>query len=301
MQYDTNTNLSDVSPKDSRWDDLKSRADDTAYAYRVAGNHDYATRITHCASNLWMKVEPDSSTGEIVLKLYNAKFCRTPYCPICQSRKSFKYIAKTIQMLPDFMKEYNTRFIFLTLSNRNCEIERVGETVEDINYAFRKMKQWKKYPGLGTVKAIEIKKSKDGKANIHIHSIVAVKPSYFGKGYIKQSEWISMWRKALRVDYDPHVDIRAIDKNTMENAIRYLVKYSTKADDVRDDPEWLSILEAQTKNKRFFDVSGIFKPFFKKVDKYSEDYIGSDEEENTSIESIVFGWNRNNARYTKVD
>jgi hypothetical protein len=47
----------------------------------------------------------------------------------------------------------------------------------------------------------------------HIHVLLAVEPSYFDKdndSYINQKEWRQMWRTALKADYDPYVDIRAV-------------------------------------------------------------------------------------------
>ena len=41
------------------------------------------------------------------------------------------------------------------------------------------------------------------RAHPHYHALLLVKPSYFTKNYIKQSEWVEMWQKALRADYAP--------------------------------------------------------------------------------------------------
>ena len=48
-------------------------------------------------------------------------------------------------------------------------------------------------------------------AHPHFHALLLVKPSYFkGQGYIKQGDWTEMWRKALRADYLPSVNVKAV-------------------------------------------------------------------------------------------
>ncbi|MTE28523.1 replication protein, partial [Winogradskyella sp. ZXX205] len=58
------------------------------------------------------------------------------------------------------------------------------------------------------------------------HVLLPVKKSYFGKNYIKQTEWTSLWKKAMKLDYTPIVDIRRvkgkakIDAEQIENDVR---------------------------------------------------------------------------------
>ena len=48
-------------------------------------------------------------------------------------------------------------------------------------------------------------------AHPHFHALLLVKPSYFkGQGYIKQGDWVEMWSKALRADYLPSVNVKAV-------------------------------------------------------------------------------------------
>ena len=48
----------------------------------------------------------------------------------------------------------------------------------------------------------------------HFHAMLLVKSTYFhGSHYINQAEWTDMWVKAMRLDYYPQVDIRAVKPN----------------------------------------------------------------------------------------
>ena len=74
-----------------------------------------------------------------------------------------------------------------TLKDMNASWKRMSETV-----AFKK--------GVaGFIRTTEVTRGKDGdmRAHPHYHALLLVKPSYFTKNYIKQSEWVEMWQKAL--------------------------------------------------------------------------------------------------------
>ena len=112
------------------------------------------------------------------------------------------------------------RFVFLTLTVRNPKIEDLRETLQHMNKSWQRLKDRKSlYQALRVgyaqrkSHAPKTRKDKDKKykrvcpttgnthAHPHFHVILMVKPSYFGKGYIKQSRWQELWADCLRVDY----------------------------------------------------------------------------------------------------
>ena len=112
------------------------------------------------------------------------------------------------------------RFVFLTLTVRNPKIEDLRETLQHMNKSWQRLKDRKEFiSGVeGWVRTTEVTRPKDPKdkdkkykrvcpttgnthAHPHFHVILMVKPSYFGKGYIKQSRWQELWADCLRVDY----------------------------------------------------------------------------------------------------
>ena len=107
-----------------------------------------------------------------------------------------------------------------------------------MNRSFKKMSETKQFKNavLGYFKSIEIlgDKTPKGQAHPHFHILLVVKENYFKKSdYINKAEWTEMWRKALRVDYTPVVDVRRIkSKNEnfsdIDSAIIETVKYSVK-------------------------------------------------------------------------
>ena len=48
-----------------------------------------------------------------------------------------------------------------------------------------------------------------------MHVLLCVESAYFKKQgqYIKQSEWVDLWQRALQVDYRPVANIKAIKPN----------------------------------------------------------------------------------------
>lgn len=80
---------------------------------------------------------------------------------------------------------------------------------------------------LGYFRALEITKNhEEDTYHPHFHVLLPVKRSYFGKNYIKQAEWTSLWKRAMKLDYTPIVDIRRvkgrakIDAEQIESDVR---------------------------------------------------------------------------------
>ncbi len=62
------------------------------------------------------------------------------------------------------------------------------------------------------------------------------------KKYIKQTELVDLWQKALKVNYRPVVNIKAIKPNQkgdkdIESAIKETSKYSVKSSDFLTDSD----------------------------------------------------------------
>ena len=77
-------------------------------------------------------------------------------------------------------------------------------------------------------------------AHPHFHALLLVKPSYFTINYIKQGDWVEMWAKALRADYLPSVNVKAVKshfrrkkgRKQLDKAICETLKYSVKPSDL---------------------------------------------------------------------
>lgn len=297
----------------SFWDEHKTNTDylSNLYSYNKKFER-YAERTKTCSEFLVYANRLDLKNGELVKKLTNANFCRVRLCPVCQWRRSLMWQARFYDAIPKIMENYEGyRFLFLTLTVKNCPINQLSDTLIGMNKAFRKMLKYKRLEGVmqGWLKTTEVtRNSQTNEAHPHFHVLIMVKPSYFKKNYIRQFEFIEMWQKALKCDYLPNVDIRTVknkhnNKEDLETAVQELLKYSVKEADLLADPDFLYTLTEEIFKKRFISSGGILKNILKEEDE--EDLILSKEEldviddvENEE-DSIVFKFNRNFNKYTK--
>ena len=182
------------------------------------------------------------TTKEKEKKLVQAYFCHMRLCPTCNWRRSMKLFAQVSEITEVLLREQpTTRFIFLTLTVKNPTATELLATLKKMNEGFKYLvdkhktfapAQKLKDNLLGYLKAIETTyNNKENTYHIHIHCLLAVRASYFGKGYVKQKEYTEMWQKAMHLDYVPLVDVRTI-KNSSAKAIAEIAKYPTKTADI---------------------------------------------------------------------
>lgn len=301
--------LTDYSQNESKWDSHRSMTDDVNSIYSTSVRFKrYSERMSECTGYLDYAWITESETGEQTIKLRKAYFCRVRHCPVCQWRRSMMWQAKFYQALPTIQKEYpSARWLMLTLTVKNCNIHELGNTITLMNTAFKKLIIRKEFKCsvLGFIRTTEVTYSTNinGNTHPHFHVLLMVKPSYFKKNYIKQSDWIEMWRTCLKVDYSPNVDIRPIKGDLKEGVIEVL-KYSVKPDDMTADNEWFLELTKQLLNRRFIGTGGVLKNLFSEREKNNNELIyDEDNPEPNELEQnmIRFGWNRADKRYKKVN
>lgn len=297
------------------WDVHKTHTDKLSNLYSKNKDFErYAERTKLCSEFLTYANRADLQTGELVKKLTNANFCRVRLCPVCQWRRSLMWQSRFYEAIPKIFKKYpDYRFVFLTLTIKNCKVEELGKTLKKMNDSFRKMLKFKRLEGVmqGWLKTTEItRNATTNKAHPHFHLLVMVKPSYFKKNYIKQFEFVEMWQKALKVDYLPTVDIRTVknkltgNKDELETAVQELLKYAVKESDLLADPDFLYALTDEIHKKRFISSGGILKDILKEDKENEQDLLNEEELENLANleneqESIIFKFNRIYKKYTK--
>ena len=158
---------------------------------------------------------------------------------------------------------------------------------------------------------------KDGSYNQHMHVLLCVENSYFKnkENYITQEEWVDLWQKALRVNYKPVANIKAIKPNKkgdkdIQAAIKETSKYSVKSSDYltgnqEKDAEIVQDLEQGLHRKRMLSYGGLLKQKHKILNlddaengdliKTSDDDAITDEEE--KAHSITAIWNFEKQNY----
>ncbi len=291
--------LSEISERDKPWDNHRGNGDYAADHYRDSEFEKYAIRIDCCAQLLDFKLTPDVNLGELKLKLSSARFCRVRHCPVCQWRRSLMWKAKAYGVLPLVTKDYpNHRWLFLTLTVKNCEITELREELVWMNEAWRRLIQLKRFPGIGWIKSMEVTKGKDSLAHPHFHCLLLVESGYFGRDYIKQGEWSEMWQRCLRVDYQPILNIKAVKKGTdPKQLIPEILKYCVKESDLIADKEWFLELTRQLHKMRAVSVGGVLKSYLKALEREPEDLIGKGDEDESDEGHLYFGWRKSEKRY----
>ena len=302
--------LSDLSPKDKPWDKHRAASDKVSATYAAAGNPRYAERIKKCSLELEYVLKA-GDLGDMIFRLNHAYFCRVRHCPTCQWRKSLKWKAKFIQAMPAVKEAYPThRWLFLTLTVRNCELTELRNTINWMNTAFKRLTQLKIFPAVGWTRSIEVtRNSETNQAHPHFHCLLLVPAGYFdGKNYINQEEWTELWKKCLRIEYTPIVHIKAIKSAKEWNfdeiwkAAVEIFKYAVKEEELFSNPEWLSELTNQLHKTKAVTIGGVLRGFLKD-EKDDDDLIHVEEsiildEEDTGVH-IFFGWRERVERYVQ--
>lgn len=309
------------SGKERDWKGKKRRSQLTAEHFDKAGLERKAEKMNDCADTLVFKKTPDG------LKLYQAWFCKVRLCPMCNWRRSLKIAYQNKRIVETINQREKVNWLFLTLTVKNTDAERLPETIKAM------FKGWNRFAGYKTFKtsvkgyfrALEVTRNRDpesesfGTYHPHFHVLLAVPPSYFKKKeyYIKQSEWTSLWKKAMKLDYKPIVNIKKVkpkenldDIKTYEdefkkaikeqNAILEVSKYPVKDTDVikgnkvtDENVETVLALDNALAYKRLIGYGGLLKDIHKELnlgDAENGDLVnvtGDDEVANGTFDVIA--------------
>lgn len=306
---DSNTSpaLSDLSDKDRPWDGHRVNSDRVASHYNGTEFQSYSSRIRDCSQLLDFRLVPEQKEGAYKLKLSAVRLCHCRQCIVCAWRRSLVYKARAYKALPKVVEDYPTaRYLFITLTVKNCAITELRDTLKWMNQSFARLSKLKAFPAIGYLKTTEVTKGKDGfSAHPHFHLLAMTKASFFGRNYIRQSEWVEMWRKSLRVDYNPVLDVQALKPESSPVALlAEIVKYQCKPNDlVLSDREWFLELTRQLHRTKAIAFGGIFKEYFRELEREptSEEMIGDDGEGEIDEGHLYFGWKRQVKQYRMVN
>lgn len=292
--------LSDLSPQDKPWDKHRAFADRVEGFYAGSDFDRYSDRIHYCSELLQF-----GRTANSKLKLRAARFCRLRHCPVCQWRRSLMWKAKAYEVLPRIVAQYpRYRWLFLTLTQKNVPITELRQTLTHMNESFKRLTKLKAFPAIGWLKSTEVTRGRDGNAHPHFHCLLLVPSSYFsGRGYLKQADWVALWRKSMRLDYNPILDVQAVKQgNKPMELVPELLKYCTKESDLVADREWFLELTRQMHKMRCIATGGVLKEYLKALEEEPDDLIGeSGEPESQDEGKLYFGWKRREKKYRLVD
>ena len=306
--------------KDNNWKERKESTLDLAASYkRIGSNKHY--RVLDCSTFLEFKLTTVND-----LKLTSANFCKVRLCPMCSWRRSLKIFGQVSKVMDHVEENYNYRYIFLTLTVRNCYGEDLRDTLDLMTKSFNKLSERKAFKQAvkGYFRSLEITyNKKDNTYHPHFHMILAVDNSYFNQSkiYLSQEKWTNLWKSCLRVDYTPIVDVRRIKKDDNKDfgkAVAETAKYTVKAEDflIRDEKgniqenltdEVVETLDNALHRKRLTAFGFKFKEIHKKLnldDAEDGDLTNTDNEElREDLTNIIlrYQWNIGIKNYVLVE
>lgn len=242
-------------------------------------NKKKANNLIECARYLEFGLYQNIKDEDIQeKKLEHMYTCKDRFCPFCNWRRARKLAIQSYELLKAIESKKKLRYIFLTFTIKNCDIQDLSDTIKLMNKSFNKMTKYKRFKNsiLGWSRILEYppQKNNTNKVHPHFHCLFAVSPGYFDTSknlYINQNEWKCIWQKALDVSYVPSVDVRIIKSKNgndpIAKAVAEFAKYPLKSIDIEPlSVEQFEQLVAQMRNKRSIAFGGIFKEYRKKLE-----------------------------------
>lgn len=314
--------LNDVSKSGYKRPWREKKLDNLTYAeYLEILNFKKAYNVRDCGNTLEFVKTKDGR-----LKLYRTWFCHSRLCPLCAWRYSIKNTFEVSKIL-DTAKALNEdiEFLFLTLTVKNVDLSGLKGTIKLVHNAFHKLVQYKRVANVvqGYIRSTEITINQDtNQAHPHVHAVLVVPKGYARrkqlKRYINIDEWRSLWRKALKADYDPVVNIQKIKARKRKGkksekselaAAKETAKYQVKSSDYitgdrKRDLLYIDSLERALANTRQFGFGGVLKEIRHdlKLDEKEDDLIKIDDEKETEKEpeKVTYRWNFRFGNYIQI-
>ena len=264
-----------------------------------------ARRLDECWQ--YIKIAKHRITNKI--KLVSANSCKVRLCPACAWRRMNKYAMENAKMLTNFAVSTNYQYIFLTVTIKNVRGEELSKAITEMLQAWKKMVKIRriKHIIIGSIRNLEITYNKTlDNYHPHIHALIAVPPAYFGEYYINQKEWRNYWANAMRIDYDPQVDVRKIKDILNKKSIYEISKYVAKIGSFLDLPQnkldnvvmWL---ESALSSRRIISYSGVFKKW-RHEQKLLDDIKEYDEMElGDEWEIFAYQWIYKAHKYIEIE
>ena len=239
-------------------------------------NKNKAQDMIDCGRILDFNKQQHQTENTTRLKLEQMYTCKDRFCPFCTWRRSRKLAIQSYAVLEAIQAFESVRYLFLTLTVKNPSTVDLRDTVRAMMKGFNKLSKYKRVQKsvMGWLRALEVhpQKTDNTKAHPHFHVLLVVPAQYFQIGsplYISQKEWKALWRKAMKLDYNPSVDIRAIKPkegsgDALASVVAETCKYPVKSTDMSKlSNELFQVFTVQMKGVRNLGYGGIFKEYRK--------------------------------------
>lgn len=159
-------------------------------------------------------------------------FCGIRLCPGCAWRESIRS-AERVASIAGALADQGRVMLMVTLTVPNVCGDKLRDTIQHINRSWSRLCKRKRYAvWADNVRKIEITYNRAASSyHPHMHAVVFVPKSYFGKRYISQQQLLLDWRVVTGQPEITQVDVRRCRDRGNTNAILEVAKYSCKASD----------------------------------------------------------------------
>lgn len=187
------------------------------------GKRGKSERVCNCGSSLKFNVCPVGHEKRLAW----SNFCRVRLCPMCSWRRSLLVAHQVKLVAHEAVKRKKLRWLFLTLTIRNCEGDKLSETITHMMQSWQRFVQRKEFRAavIGWFRSLEVTHNiRENSYHPHYHVLLGVPPSYFkGKDYLTTERIGEIWKDCLRVDYKPIVHVRIVKgKRNVEKEMKVL-------------------------------------------------------------------------------
>lgn len=194
-------------------------------------------------------------------KLEVGFFCKQRLCPGCGWRSSLAS-AKCLGAIAAKMEDDGKIMLMCTLTVRNVGADELASTIRRINRAWSRLlkrdayKVWADY-----VRKLEVTYNKDSDTyHPHLHVILFVSPSYFGKRYISQKKLLKDWRDVYGDQAIQNVDIRRCRSyKDGSSAVLEVAKYTAKSADYTQSEAVFDAMYRGLYHARLMEYAGACK------------------------------------------
>lgn len=284
----------------------KLRSKKVAYFFGELGEAKKAEAVARCGSVLQWTVRLDGSK-----RLTGANFCRSRMCPMCSWHLAKQRTRDLLRTLAE--PEHNgKRFIFITLTVKNCLGEDLKATIDTMYGALRSLTKKKGFFDgrvLGMIKKLEVTyNEKENTYHPHFHLLCEVEPSYFSDKslYIEHDVLQAKWKKFCKLDYDPIVGIEKVKGTDGTDAvdgefaksILEITKYEAKDEDYAFSFETFKIFKDVLHGRRLYTPTGSFKETMARL-KLNPDELEDEKDDgqavpdNPAILTFTLRWHNN--------
>lgn len=232
-------------------------------------------RILHCGNFIQSVLTADSSAGKVV----KANRCMNRFCPICLATRSRKQGFMLGVVLETLRENYDYKFLFLTLTVPNVQGNELVKELQKQYESLKRFIQRKQFKNIskGYVRKTEITYNPvRNDFHPHIHMLIAVENDYFTReNYVKQDEWLEIWKKCKRDDSITQVHI----KKANEESFRELSKYEAKdLEFLNYGEEVFDVFYEALKGRKTLTFNGCFQEHKKLFESGNfDDYIEKDD------------------------